>query len=83
MVNLYCQQDNTKTNFKKGDEKVQLKLKGKRVEKGYTQQEFAKLLGISTNSYNLKELGKREFCVSEINLILKLLNCNYEDIFLH
>ena len=62
---------------------MQLKLKGKRVEKGYTQQEFAKLLGISTNSYNLKELGKREFCVREINLILKLLNCNYEDIFLH
>ena len=52
---------------------MQLKLKGKRVEKGYTQQEFAKLLGISTNSYNLKELGKREFCVREINLILKLL----------
>lgn len=58
-----------------------LKLKGKRVEHGYSQQEIAKELGISTNAYNLKELGKREFRMSEINLLLKLLDCKYEDIF--
>ena len=65
----------------KGDERVLLKLKGKRVEHGYSQQEIAKELGISTNAYNLKELGKREFRMSEINLLLKLLDCKYEDIF--
>lgn len=59
-----------------------LKLKGKRVEKGFTQEELAKQLGISTNAYNLKELGKREFRTSEINILLRLLECKYEDIFL-
>ncbi len=58
-----------------------LKLRGKRVEKEMTQHELAKLLGISTNAYNLKEIGKREFKMSEINLLLELLDCKYEDIF--
>jgi len=60
---------------------VLLKLRGKRVEKEMTQQELAKQLGISTNAYNLKEIGKREFKMSEINLLLELLDCKYEDIF--
>ena len=59
-----------------------IKLRGKRVEHGYSQHELAKLLGISTNAYNLKETGKREFRMSEINLLLELLDCKYEDIFL-
>jgi DNA-binding XRE family transcriptional regulator len=59
-----------------------VKLRGKRVEKGYSQQELAKLLEISTNAYNLKERGIREFRVREINMLLKLLECKYEDIFL-
>ena len=58
-----------------------LKLRGKRVEKEMTQHELAKQLGISTNAYNLKEIGKREFKMSEINLLLELLDCKYEDIF--
>lgn len=59
-----------------------VKLRGKRVEKGYSQQELAKILEISTNAYNLKERGIREFRVREINMLLKLLDCKYEDIFL-
>lgn len=59
-----------------------LKLRGKRVENGYSQREMAKMLNLSTNAYNLKEIGKREFKMSEINLLLELLNCNYEEIFL-
>ena len=59
-----------------------LKLRGKRVEKNLTQKDMAKLLGISQNAYNLKELGKREFVTSEINLLLNILGCKYEDIFL-
>lgn len=58
-----------------------LKLKGKRVEHGYSQKQLAEKLNISTNAYNLKEVGKREFRMSEINLLLELLDCNYEDIF--
>ena len=58
-----------------------LKLKGKRVEHGYTQDEFAELIGISLTTYQLKERGVREFTMSEINAILKLLDCTYEEIF--
>lgn len=60
-----------------------VKLRGKRVEKGYSQAELAKLLEISTNAYQLKESGIREFKVHEINMLLKLLDCKYEEIFLH
>lgn len=58
-----------------------LKLRGKRVEKGYSQHQLAQLLHLSTNAYNLKEIGKREFKMSEINQLLELLDCKYEDIF--
>lgn len=67
---------------KKGVKRVLLKLRGKRVEAGYTQEELAKLIGVSIATYRLKECGDREFTMSEINSILKLLGCNYEDIFL-
>ena len=60
-----------------------LKLRGKRVEKGYTQEDIANRLGLSLNAYVLKERGVREFKMSEINLILELLECKYEDIFLY
>lgn len=60
-----------------------VKLRGKRVEKGYRQRDLAKILNITTNAYNLKEIGKREFKMSEINTLLKLLDCKYEDIFLY
>lgn len=59
-----------------------LKLRGKRVEKGLTQKELADLLKISLPSYRLKEVGKIEFRMNEINLLLKILDCKYEDIFL-
>lgn len=58
-----------------------LKLRGKRVEHGYTQADFAKLIGISLYAYQTKERGHVEFRMSEINTILKLLNCTYEEIF--
>ena len=64
-----------------GVKTVLLKLRGKRVEKGYSQHQLAQLLHLSTNAYNLKEIGKREFKMSEINQLLELLDCKYEDIF--
>ena len=59
-----------------------VKLRGKRVEFGFSQEELAKKLGISTNAYNSKETGKREFRMGEINILLELFDCKYEDIFL-
>ena len=60
---------------------MNLRLRGKRVEKGYSQANLAKLLGISTNAYNLKENGKCEFTLSEIEDLLYYLDCDFDDIF--
>lgn len=57
------------------------KLKGKRVEKGYTQKDLAKLLNIETATYTRKENGLVQFRLDEINKILEILQCKFEDIF--
>lgn len=59
-----------------------VKLKGKRVEKGYTQSDIAKLMNMATSTYNLKENGSREFSMSECIELMKILECSFEDIFL-
>lgn len=59
-----------------------VKLKGKRVEKGLTQTDIAKLIGMATSTYNMKENGSREFSMSECIEIMKVLDCKFEDIFL-
>lgn len=59
-----------------------LKLKAKRVEKGMTQTDMAKLIGIATATYNHKENGSATFSFNEILKILNILECKFEDIFL-
>lgn len=59
-----------------------VKLKGKRVEKGLTQPDMAKLLNMAVSTYNLKENGIREFSVNECIEIMKILDSKFEDIFL-
>lgn len=59
-----------------------VKLKGKRVEKGLTQPQIAKLLNMATSTYNLKENGSREFSMTECIEIMKILDCTFEEIFL-
>jgi DNA-binding XRE family transcriptional regulator len=60
---------------------MNVKLKGKRVEKGYTQQELAKLIGMNTCSYNHKENGSIDFTLSEIQDLMYYLDCDFDDIF--
>lgn len=62
---------------------MKLKLKAKRVEKGFTQEELAKALGISTATLNRYEKGHTEMTESTINKVLRILDCKYEDIFLY
>lgn len=57
------------------------KLIGARSEKGLSQQDMANVIGISKGNYYSKENGIKEFKISEINTILKLLNKTYEEIF--
>lgn len=60
---------------------MKFKLKAKRVEKGYTQEELAKAIGVSTATYNRYECGHNEMTESIINKLLVILECKYEDIF--
>jgi len=57
------------------------KLKGARVEKGLTQEDMAKRIGISTYSYLMKENGKRDFTLTEMKKICKILNKELSEIF--
>ena len=62
---------------------MNLKLRAKRVEKGYTQNTLAKELGVSLATYNRYEKGHTEMTETMISKVLKILECKYEDIFLH
>lgn len=60
-----------------------LKLRALMLEKGYTQGQLAKLLGISEQSMNYKINNKREFKAKEIKAIIELLGINdVKEIFL-
>lgn len=61
---------------------MQMKLKAKRVEKGLTQTEIAKLIGIAPATYNHKENGSAYFSFQEICKLLQVLDCKFEDIFI-
>ena len=62
---------------------MKLKLRAKRVEKGFTQEKIAKELNISVATYNRYEKGHTEMTESTINKLLMILECKYEDIFLY
>ena len=62
---------------------MNLKLRAKRVEKGFTQEELAKAIGVCTATYNRYEIGRTEMTATVINKLLNVLNCKYEDIFLY
>lgn len=61
---------------------INRRLKGLRVENGYTQSEIADALGMSLSTYYNKETGKRTFSVKEAISISKLFNKPIEEIFL-
>lgn len=58
-----------------------LKLKGKRVEKGLTQQQMADMLNISIQTYNHYETGSTKMTLDIIKKLLSILDCKFEDIF--
>ena len=49
-------------------------LKGKMVEKGYTQEKLAEAVGISSNSMSRKLLGERQFRLGEVVKICEVLD---------
>ena len=59
------------------------KLKGRIVECGLNQGKLAKALGISHTSFSLKINGKRDFTLTELMTMAKVLNMNSEDVGLY
>lgn len=59
------------------------KIKGKIIERGMTQGEVAKIIGISANSLSRKLLGKRDFLLSEVIALCSVLELdNPQEFFL-
>ena len=57
------------------------KLKGARVEKGYSQERLADAIGMPLITYQTKENGKSVFTELEISKICEVLEKNVTDIF--
>lgn len=56
------------------------KLRALMVEKGYTQEQLAKLLGITETTLNYKINNKREFKASEIQALTKILGIPMQEV---
>lgn len=56
------------------------KLRGIRVAKGYTQHTLAKKLGMSTKTYNRKELGIIEFNRQELLSLIEVLGLTANEV---
>lgn len=61
---------------------MQEKLLILRKRNNLTQSDIAKMLGIATMTYNLKELGKREFTANEMFIIADYFGLKVDDIFM-
>ena len=57
-----------------------ISLKQKRLIFGYTQQEMAKMLGISYYSYNTKEKGNSKWNLKEANKLKIIFNLTPEEV---
>lgn len=55
-------------------------LKAARVRLGITQAELAKKLGMCAPAFSSRENGKREFTVSEVDSIAKILRLSQDDV---
>lgn len=60
---------------------MNIKLRAKRAEKLMSQEQLAKLLHINTATYNRKEKGITDFTLSEIQELMYILDCDFDDIF--
>lgn len=65
----------------KPNPKPHVKLRAAMELAGYTQEAMARAIGMSFSAFNLKINGKREFTLSECNLIANKLGRTLDDIF--
>ncbi|MBS5799233.1 helix-turn-helix transcriptional regulator [Zhenhengia sp.] len=56
------------------------KLKQARLNVNLTQHEVAKKIGISTKTYNRKELGMADFSLHEVTSLIELLYLSFKEV---
>ena len=57
------------------------KIKGLRAERGITQADMAKIVGITEGSYTLKEGGKYDWKSSEMFTLRKYFKTSLDELF--
>jgi DNA-binding XRE family transcriptional regulator len=60
---------------------IGLKIKDLRIRKKFSYETMAKEIGIARNTYNLIELGKKNFQLSTIHMILKYHHLSFSQFF--
>ncbi|WP_300382105.1 helix-turn-helix transcriptional regulator, partial [Clostridium sp.] len=66
---------------RRGGDYLSSVIKAARNLRGYTQEDLAKCIGISTRTYGRKESNPDSFTVSEIKKIAEILNVEKEIFF--
>ena len=64
------------------EQSIGKQIKKLRKEKGFTQQEFAEEIGISTNYLSDVERGKKSIRLEKLVLIMNELQCSADDLFM-
>ena len=62
---------------------MNINLYVKRKENRMNQSDVAKRLRISSQTYHLKETGKRKFDEEEMRGLAKLFNCTLDELFMN
>lgn len=66
----------------KKSKKAHKKLRDAIFTADLTQEQMARAIGLSLSTFNQKINGKREFTLSECNMIAQKLNTTLDEIFL-
>lgn len=64
------------------EESVGRQIQRIRRERGYTQQVFSEMVGISTNYLSDVERGKKSIRLEKLVLIMNELQCSADDLFM-
>lgn len=68
-------------NEKTVEQRIGKRIQTIRRAKGYTQQQFAELVGLSTNYLSDIERGKSSARLDKLTAIINALECSADDIF--
>lgn len=68
-------------NEKRVEEIIGKRIQKIRLAKGYTQQQFAEMIGLSTNYLSDIERGKSSARLDKLVAIINALECSADDIF--